>query len=195
MKLSRMIFSLSLIALLFTMTIACTLGGAAYSGAQMVYDRHSLQKKLDDGYTSLKAYNEIYIKDKDNKNTNVSVATFNDIVLITGQVPNSEQSTKIVSLVKNVAGPRKVLNYLEIASPASFLTHISDACITTSIKAKLIASSLEASSIKVVTENGAVYLLGTVSHEQADVATQLAKSTTGVQKVIRIFSYVYISQV
>lgn len=171
------------------------MSSAAISGAQVVYDRHAIQQKLDDGYTSLRAYNDIYVQFKQNKNIRVSVATFNDVVLITGQAPNIQQQSKIATLVKKVAGNRKVFNYIEIARPASLLTHASDSLITTKIKAKLIASNAEPSKVKVVTENGTVYLIGTVSHDQADIATQIARTTNGVQKVIKIFSYIYISRV
>jgi hypothetical protein len=40
-----------------------------------------------------------------------------------------------------------------------------------------------------VTEAGVVYLLGMVTEAEADAATDLARTTSGVRKVVKAFEY------
>jgi osmotically-inducible protein OsmY len=165
-------------------------GSAAMTGAQVVYDRHNLQKKLNNHYAALQAYRSIYVDTKEYKNTNVSVSTFNNVMLVTGQAPTAKEKNEIGSLAKEAAEDREFYNFIEVSSPSSYLTSISDSWITTKIKSQFIAANeIDPNLIKVITENGTVFLLGIVPPEQADVAVQIARETKGVQNVVKIFSY------
>jgi len=189
--LSAHILCFILIALCTALLFGCA--SAALTGAGVVYDRHALQKKLDDNYTSMKAYNKIYMDTRRYQNTNISVATFNGAVLLTGQIPDPNHKKEVEHIVRQLAGARKIYNYIEIASPSSPLIHASDSWITTKIKAQFIANNdLDPSQIKVVTENGTVYLMGILPRNQAEIATQIARTTSGVQNVVKIFSYLVI---
>lgn len=171
------------------------MGSIAVSGAQAIYDRDNIQKKLDDHYTSLQAYRAIS-QTKEFEDSHVSVAAFNDSVVITGQVPDADQKNEITRIVKNVANDRQVYNFTEVASPCSALTRASDTWITSKIKAKLIATNgIDPSKIKVITENGTVFLMGIVPREDANTAVDIAQTTSGVQSVVKIFSYLEISKV
>jgi len=184
-----------LLALCSTGLLAACAYSAAVSGAQVVYNRHGIQKNLDDQYTSLQAYHAINANDKTFKDTNITVATFNDSVLVVGQVPNAGQKETLQQIVQKIAGDRTVYNYLEISNPSSALTRASDSWITTKIKSRLIAiNEVDPTQIKVVTENGIVYLMGIVPPEQAEIAVDVAKETSGVQGVVKIFSYIRISK-
>lgn len=175
---------------------ACTYGSAAMTGAQAFYDRHSLQKKFDDNITTFNIYNDLYVNSKHFTGTHISIATFNDSVLIIGQIPDKKRQIEIEDIAKKYAKNRDVYNYTELASPSSMLVQASDSWITAKIKARLIAiNDVDPSKIKVITENGIVYLLGIVPHEQASIAVDVAKETIGVQDVIKLFSYVTISKV
>lgn len=181
-----LLFSLFSLSLPACMNIATT-------GAQAVYNRHSIQKNLTDQYISMQAYQQLYEKTKQFKNTNISIATYNTEVLLAGQVPEAWQKDKAEAIVKNIPDVSEVYNLIAIASPSSTLTRISDAWLTAKVKAKLIASAdVDATQIKVVTENGTVYLMGVLLPEQADAAVDIASNTEGVGKVVKIFSYVKI---
>lgn len=172
---------------------SCMMGSIAVSGAQAVYDRHNIKKKFDDNYTTMQAYRAIYLETDDYKDTHIAIATFNDAVIITGQAPQLQQKREITHLVKNLAGERKVYNFSEIASPSSALTRTSDTWITSKIKAKLIATNdIDPSKIKVVTENGTVFLMGIVPRADAETAVDIAQNTSGVQSIVKIFSYLEI---
>lgn len=184
-----------LITLLFLIFLpACTPMDAASTSIQAIYNRYSLQKNLNDQYISMMAARKIYTENDRYKNTNISVATFNNEVLITGEVANQKQRQEIEQIVRSIADIKKLYNLTIIASPSSTITRMSDSWITAKIKTQLLAmNDIEPGKIKVVTENGTVYLMGIVFPEQADTAIEIARTTEGVQNVVKIFSYLRIS--
>lgn len=184
---------LLLIGLISFLT-SCTTGvSVATTGAQAVYNRHNLQNTLGDHYITMQANRKIYRDTDLFKNTNVSIATFHNEVLLTGEIPELEQRNEISNIVKNIPGVKKVYNLTSLNTPSSSITRMSDAWITAKIKAKFIAEDdIDPSTIKVVTENGTVYLMGIVFPEQANTAVQVARTTEGVQEVVKIFSYIKI---
>lgn len=189
---------LKLIKCILVLSIACALQScvnAAFTGAQAVYSRHSIQNSLSDQYIMMKAERAIYIDSNHFQNTNVSVSSFNGIVLISGQVENKAQKIEIENIVKKLPGVKEIHDVVTFSTPSSALTRVSDSWITTKIKTKLIATNdVDPSQIKVVTENGVVYLIGIVPPEQADIAVDLARTTQGVQSVVKVFSYIHISK-
>jgi osmotically-inducible protein OsmY len=167
----------------------------ATTGAQVVYNRHEIEKNLQDHYLTLQAYQALFVKTDQFKNANISISTYNNEMLLAGQVPEAWQKTKIEKIIKQIPNIGNIYNLLQVQSPSSALTRVSDTWITTKIKTKLIASNdVDASRVKVVTENGTVYLMGVLLPEQADAAVELASNTAGVQSVVKIFSYMKISK-
>jgi osmotically-inducible protein OsmY len=168
---------------------------AAWTGAQAAYGRHNLQNSFNDQYINLQVDHAIYWYSDKFKNANISVYTFNNIVLLTGQVSSEKLRIELGSIVKNVPGVKDVYNQTTVTSPTSPLMHVNDAWITAKIKTQLIAANeIDPSQIKVITEQGTVYLMGIVLPEQADIATEIAKTTSGVEKVVKVFSYIHISK-
>jgi osmotically-inducible protein OsmY len=168
---------------------------AAVTGAQAVYSRHSIQSSLSDQYIMMKAERTIYVDTDRFQDTNVSVSSFNGVVLITGQVNSKAERVEIENIVKKIPGVKEIHNVVTLSNRSSALTRMSDTWITTKIKTKLIAmNDIDPSQIKVVTENGVVYLIGIVPPEQADIAVDLARTTEGVQSVVKVFSYLRISK-
>lgn len=179
--------------LLMLLQTACL--NVATTGAQAVYNHRSLQNTVNDQYITMQAYQNLNVKSHDFKNANVIVSTYNAEVLLAGQAPAAWQKEKAEQIIKAVPDVERVYNQIEISSPSSTLTRISDAWITTKVKSKLIASNdLDASQIKVVTENGMVYLMGILKPEEAQAAVDITRETAGVQGVVKIFSYMHISK-
>ncbi len=175
----------------------CTLSGCSMvvSGAQAVYNRHSIEKNLTDQYITMRAFQRLNIDSQDFKTGHVRVATLNGEVLLTGQVRSMLQRQQAEAIVKTVPKVKEIHNMLAISNPSSSLTRISDAWITTKVKTKLIAANeLDATEIKVVTENGTVYLMGMVTPKDAQVASDIARKTDGVEAVVRLFSYMHITK-
>lgn len=117
----------------------------------------------------------------------VRVVVYQNTMLLLGQVPNSKAREGIGRIASRHADHRRVLNRISIEGPVSTLVRTNDSWISTKIKAKMLSDyKLHASSFKVVTENGVVYLLGKVSSEDAALVTQIARQTTGVRKVVTV---------
>jgi osmotically-inducible protein OsmY len=167
----------------------------ATSGAEVVYNRHSIQKNINNQYLTMQAYQALYMKTDEFKNANIAISTYNNEILLAGQVPAAWQKTKAEQIVKKIPDVDSVYNLITVESPSSTLTRVSDAWITTKVKTKLLASNdIDATKVKVVTENGTVFLMGILLPEEADTAIDLARNTDGVQKVVKMFSYVSISK-
>ena len=123
-------------------------------------------------------------------NSHVVPVVYNGDALLVGQVQTSADKAKAGEVVKNIHGVKNVYNELEIKPNTSYLTRSSDAWLTSKIKTKMVATSeLPSNKIKIVTENGVVYLMGKVTHITAEKAVSVAKNTDGVQKVMTLFQY------
>ena len=120
----------------------------------------------------------------------VNVHSYNGVVLLTGEVPSAEMRSLAGDTARDFRGVRQVHNELQIQGGSSFLSNVNDGWLTTKVKSKLIADkTIDSGKIKVVTENGVVYLMGTVTPSLADKATKVARTTKGVRKVVRAFEY------
>jgi osmotically-inducible protein OsmY len=187
-----------MIRLMLLLIVMMSLQGClnvASSGAQAVYNRHSLQKNLKDQYITMQAYKALQFKSDDFKNANIAITTFNREVLLAGQVPEAWQKAKAEKIVRSIPDIERVYNLLHLESPSSNLTRVSDAWLTGKVKARLLASEdLDATQIKVVTENGTVYLMGILQPQEADAAIDIARNTGGVLSVVKIFSYMQITK-
>lgn len=123
--------------------------------------------------------------------SHLGVTSFNGVVLLTGQVRAPELRQRAEEVVRELRNVRRVYNEIEVAGPTSLLTRSGDTWVTSKVKTKLLASdAAPGRDIKVVTENGVVYLLGLVSRDDADAAAEIARNTGGVRKVVRMFEYV-----
>lgn len=167
----------------------------ASTSAQAVYNRHGIQKNLHDQNVTRQVFQALNYKTNDFQDAHIVIATYNNEILLTGQVPKAWQKEKAEQIAKAVPSIGKVYNLLTVAAPTSSLTHMSDGWITTKIKTRLMAASdVDASQIKVITENGTVYLMGIVPVSDAKAATEVARKTDGVERVVRLFSYITLSK-
>ncbi|MCL6415925.1 BON domain-containing protein [Aestuariirhabdus sp. Z084] len=125
------------------------------------------------------------------KQARVSVISFDGTVLIVGQVPNERLKGIAGETVRNVRDVKQIYNELEIAGPISFVAANSDNWLTTKVKTKMMNDeSVPASRIKVVTENGTVFLMGRVTNAEANSAVELVRTTYGVQRIVKVFDYI-----
>lgn len=169
---------------------------AAVTGAQAAYNHSSIQQNASDQYISTQINHKLYVDNQQFDNTNIDVATFHQEVLLTGQVTTDKQRTLAENTVKSIPGVTHVYNLVQISPPTPLLKRASDLWITTKVKTQLIAmNEIEPDKIKVVTENGTVYLMGMVMPEQADIAIDIARNTEGVEQVVKMFTYLRPSKV
>ncbi|MBU6502241.1 MAG: BON domain-containing protein [Burkholderiales bacterium] len=162
--------------------------GAA-GGALVATDRRSAGIQLVDQEIELKANKAL--RNSPLEPAHIDVTSYNRRVLLTGEVPTDQAKQQAAQLVSGVENVGSVVNELEVGFNASLTQRSSDAVITGRIKASFVdAKDLSASAFKVVTENGVVYLMGRVTQREADRATDIARSISGVQRVVQIFDIV-----
>lgn len=119
------------------------------------------------------------------------VHSYNAVVLLVGQVPSQQMRTLAGETAQKISTVRQVHNELQVQSPISLLASANDTWLTTKIRTKLLANrDIESGRIHVVTENNTVYLMGLVTREEAQLVTDIARHTGGVQKVVRVFEYI-----
>lgn len=120
--------------------------------------------------------------------SHLTVVSYNGFVLLAGQVNDEVLKAKATEIVRKVKGVRRIYNELEIGPPTSALRRSNDAWITGRIKSELLAhSEIEGTRIKVVTENGVVYLMGIVTPQEADLIADKVARVSGVSRVVRLF--------
>jgi osmotically-inducible protein OsmY len=161
-------------------------GGAAAITA--IEDRRTSGTMLDDDGIETRVRRAV--RERYGENTRVNVTSFNRSVLLTGEVPNEASRAEIEKIVLSNANVRGVTNELQVASVSSLGTRANDSLITTKVKARLLdANKVNPVHVKVVTESGVVYLLGVVTEAEAADAVDIARTTGGVIKVVKIFEY------
>jgi osmotically-inducible protein OsmY len=176
--------------LLLSGCIPAALVVGATAGGAILYDQRSLKQVKKDRDATYIADKRLADNHEIAQKCHISVATYYGIMLIVGQAPTTALKQKAYQLVSNIPNVSRIYNEITIAAPTSIATRTEDTWITTKVKSKMLAqSNLHASDIKVVTEDGVVYLLGKVSHRQADLAASVARRVDGVKKVVMVFEY------
>ncbi|MFA7553787.1 MAG: BON domain-containing protein [Spongiibacteraceae bacterium] len=154
-------------------------------------DKRTTGSLLDDQVIETIALVNIDKADPALAQAHVVVTSYNGVVLLAGQVQTEEHRQLAAKTVAKINRVRRVHNELTLTGSTSMLARSNDAWITTKVKTKMLGSSdIEGTRIKVVTENGVVFLMGLMNKEEADRASDLARKTAGVQKVVRIFEYI-----
>lgn len=183
--------TLILLAALVPVLSGC-FGAAAVgvgAGALVFADRRSTETQVTDEGIELRAGNRI--SEKYGSNTHVNITSYNRTVLLTGEVPNAATKADVEKIVSEVPNVKAISNELQIAAASTLTARSNDTYITSKVKARFVdANSFAANHVKVVTEAGVVYLMGMVSQKEANAAVEIARTTGGVQKVVRVFEII-----
>ncbi len=170
---------------------AVVVGGAATAtGVGVAVSPRTVGTFVEDEAIELKALKGFYADKDIRAQAHINVTSYNNIVLVTGEAPTEEIRARVIGIVRNIAKVRHVHNEVTIAAPSALISRSSDTVVTGKVKSKILArEKLGGLNIKVVTEKGVVYLMGVVNRTQADDATEIARKTGGVQKVVKLFEY------
>lgn len=168
---------------------AAALVGVAGSAAYMaIEDRRSSGTQIDDKELELRAASRI--EQRLGGKAHVNVTAFNHAVLLTGEVPDEAARAEIEQIVKELPSVRVVTNDALVAEVSSLAARTNDSAITTKVKGRLLDSKrVNPLHVKVVTEGAVVYLLGVVTEGEAEEAVEVARTTGGVRKVVKLFEY------
>ena len=152
----------------------------------------TIGSKIDDSLIETKAAVNIAKAHPDlDKASHIVVASYNGVVLLAGQTPRSELKQAAEQAASSVQRVKRVHNELQVIQPSSALARSNDSWLTTKIKAQMLAdASVPGSRIKVITENGIVYLLGLVSRAEGNRATTVVQGVSGVQRIVKLFEYI-----
>ena len=158
------------------------------TGALMASDRRTAGTYIEDESIENKA--SIQINNKYRDKVHFNVTSYNRHALITGEVPDEETKSAITLLVEGVVNVKEVTNELLVSGQTAFTSRSNDALITTDVKLRFINNKVfQPDHVKVTTENGTVFLMGLVYHKEADAASDIASTTSGVKRVVKVFEY------
>ncbi|QSX34045.1 BON domain-containing protein [Shewanella avicenniae] len=185
-------FLMLLSFMMFTLTgCAGAMMAGTVKGAVMLNDERSIKTQLDDTNTDFVIDSKLRSNDELRSQSHITGVSMNGNVLLIGQAPSSRLRDLAINIVQSLKLGGKIHNQIRIGNPISFTTRSNDSWITTKVKGRMLNDKvLDMTKIKVVTENGEVFLLGLVSREQGDLAADIASKTAGVRKVIKVFEYV-----
>lgn len=163
--------------------------GAAVGAATVMGDRRTSGAYLEDESIEWKTRSQL--SNRFGNMVNVSVTSYNRNVLLTGQVPDEASRAEAGRIAAGIDNVRGVVNEVEVAGLSTLTSRSNDALITSRVKARFVDdANFSANHVKVVTEAGTVFLMGIVTRREADAATEVARTTSGVQKVVRVFEYI-----
>lgn len=153
--------------------------------------KRTLGAKIDDSQIETIGKVNLHKADEGLFEGRVKVTSYNGVVLITGQVETAQLRQLAGDTINKITRVRKVHNELEVGPIVPVSTRSYDTWLTTKIKSKMILNSaVPAGRVKVITENKTVFLMGMLSRHEADNATEAARTTRGVMKVVRVFEYI-----
>lgn len=165
-----------------------SIGTAAGSSSYISEDRRTSGMFIEDESIELKSSRRLH--QQFGNNVHVNITSFNRIVLLTGEAPTATAKADIEKLIMGVDNVRKIHNEISVAANSSLASRSNDTLITSKVKARFLAErKFQINHVKIVTENGVVYLLGMVTNQEAEDASKIASSTAGVRKVVRVFEY------
>lgn len=189
----------SLLTLLMTafLASACSTvatGGAEVTGLSLLHDRRSSEAILLDERIEINAGLELNAHDDIRDQCHFNVTAYNGTVLVTGEAPTEGLREKIIGIVRIITGVKLVHNEMTVSQPTSLGSRSNDTLITTKVKSALSdidnLPGFDATRVKVVTENGAVYLMGLLHRNEGTVAAEVARRVDGVKKVVKVFEYI-----
>lgn len=167
--------------------------GTIISGANMVYDRHNLYKKMSDMQIAA-LVNKSLFQDKvfRRPDCNIDIAVFNGDILLAGNVPSERLRNLANKRVVHAAEHRRF--FMQLSLKPTQISDVEDGWITMKIRSQIFSdSAINPNKFKVVTVNGIVYLMGDVIPEQARRVIHYAKNTSGVLRVVKLFKYYNLS--
>ena len=167
------------------MPIAMVGAGAAVVAFE---DRRTSGAQVEDTGIELRTGNRV--DDRFGDKVHCNVTSYNRYVLLTGEVPDEAARGEIEKIARGVPNVLGVTNDLQVAGGSSATSRSNDTLITTNVKTRMINSNkFNAIHVKVVTEAAVVYLLGVVTEQEGADAVELARTTGGVRKVVKMFEY------
>ena len=169
--------------------VPLVIGGAVVGGTLVATDRRTSGAQLEDEGIELRSTNRL--REAFVERVHINANSYNRQVLLTGEVPTEADKVRAQEIVSRVENVRSIVNELAVLGNTSLTSRSSDSLVTGRVKAGFVdAKDLYANAFKVVTERGTTYLMGRVSQREANRATDIARTTPGVQRVVRVLEII-----
>ena len=187
LAIKRPVILVSLILLFVLLLCSCL--SNLWTGANLVYDRHDVYKKMGDYHLIIETNKALYPDKILNCNQCViDIAVFNQDILVVGHVPSGALLQVVQRRLARVKGYRRLFNQVTIKQDNG--NHFQDSWITAKIRGQIFAdSTIDPKAFKIVTSDGVVYLMGDVKGDEAKKVIEIARFTNGVNHVVKIFKY------
>jgi osmotically-inducible protein OsmY len=190
MNLFRKLKSIALILISGFLT-SCVVAVVAGAAAGMVYDLRSVTT-LEADVRIFHIVHKAIVTNPQFRDSRILVSSFNRIVLLVGQTPTASLRVLAERIAHSTPGVTRVYDEVTVDNPLPMTQRTKDSLITSQARSKMLAKKgLESGSIRIVTENGVVYLMGIVSPGQGALAVDVARRINGVKKVVKIFQYIH----
>jgi osmotically-inducible protein OsmY len=182
---------LALATLCLLQLAACVpLAITAVGGSAMVAtDRRSTGSQVDDEIIEDKL--AARMQERYKNDAHINITSYNGHALLTGEVPTAAAKSDVAETTRTTPKVKGVQDDLVVGPVADLSSRTNDTFVTTKVKTRFIeASKFQINHVKVVTERGVVYLMGLVRHDEGDAAAEIARTTSGAQRVVKLFEYI-----
>lgn len=164
--------------------------GAGVGAASAAHDRRSLGAQVDDKTAASRLSVALTGVEELKNQTNITVQVFNGTALLVGQAPTNELIQLAQTTASSVSNIKKIHNQIRLGSPISTSTAANDLWLASKVKTQLIADKrIDGLNIEIEVENSEVFLMGLVTHAEANIASDITRNITGVKQVVKAFEY------
>ncbi len=170
--------------------ITALVAGAVITTVDIIHDRRSAGEYVDDNTIELTAQNYLISTKALRAGVHIKQVSWNGIFLITGEIDQESTKQEVIAHLNAISGVRQLVDETTITGKTAMLARTNDSWITSKVKASLLVKTgLDANRVKVLTTDGSVYLMGIVTREEGQRATDLARKVKGVARVVKVFEY------
>lgn len=122
----------------------------------------------------------------------IGTDVYNGVLLLIGEASTEEVKQRAEADVTGYQGVQRVVNLIDVMPLQSAPRGMLDAALTARVKTALLGVDLrgfDPGRVKVSTAHGNVYLMGLVSHAEADAVVNIVRKVAGVNQVVQVFQY------
>ncbi|MFK3660555.1 division/outer membrane stress-associated lipid-binding lipoprotein [Scandinavium sp. NPDC088450] len=178
-------------ALLLQGCVAAAVVGTAAVGTKAATDPRTVGTQVDDSTLELRVNSALNKDEQLKKEARVNVMAWQGKVLLTGQAPSTDLSSRAKQIAMGVEGTTEVFNEIRQGQPIGLGTASSDTWITTKVRSQLLGSDqVKSSAVKVTTENAEVFLMGSLTDREGKAAADIASRISGVKHVTTAFTFI-----
>jgi len=160
----------------------------------LLQDRRPRETIALDKEIETEAYSELNSDNDLLNQSHFTITAYNGAVLVTGETPTEALEKKIISTVQAIPNVKLIHNNLTIADPSDSGSRANDQFITDSVKKALnqirTIPDFDPAMVKVITENGTVYLMGLVHRDEGAVVINVTRLQPGIKQIVTVFEYI-----